>query len=243
MAARRTAKAFPRSTSRSSALNSALTLANHEICVVTDDEYISHPRRLEFTVRHMLANPEQACVSFTTFNEQDVLITPWGNTSPTVEIRTRTLLGMPISFQTLGFRKAQFKMPFTASIGEDLCWIHENFKESPLDGTVIPLNLVFDRGNSCNEDPLQVSVALSCIYALHKQLVGRLSVKDKLCVQMLSGLGSAGGAVISEIRSYVGRLIQSNLIRHLYCQDELELFLFARLSELKSSERKRMKRL
>ena len=238
---------FGGSTSRSSALNSALAFAKHNICVVADADYISHPRRLEFTVRHLLANPEQACVSFTTFNEQDVLITPWGNTSQLVGVRTRRLLGMPVSFQTLGFRKAQFKIPFRPSVCDDLYWIHENFRQSNLDGAVIPLNLVFDRGHFGKkpyiEDPLQLSEVLGWLYSLHGELVGPLSEKDKLCVQMLSGLGSVSGAFISEIGSYVSRLTQSNLYCHLYDQDELEHLLFARLSDLKSSERKRLKRL
>jgi glycosyltransferase involved in cell wall biosynthesis len=227
-------------TSRSSALNSALASAKHNICVVSDAEYISHPRRLEFTVRHMLANPEQACVSFTTFNDNDVLITPWGNTPPTVGIRTRRLLGMPVSFQTLGFRKAQFKTPFRPSDGDDLHWIHENFWQSNLDGKVIPLNLVFDRGHFGNKP---VAETLGLLYSLHGNLVGPLSGKDKLCVQILSALGSVNGAFISEIKNYVTRLTQSNLCCHLYNQDELEHLLFARLSNLKSSERKRLKRL
>jgi glycosyltransferase involved in cell wall biosynthesis len=237
---------FRGSTSRSAALNSALALAQHNICVMADADYISHPRRLEFTVRQMLANPEQACISFATFNEQDALITPVGNTSPRVGIRTRGLLGMPVSFQTFGFRKAQFKIPFRPSVGEDRCWIHENFQKGHRDGTVVPLNLVFDRGHfgekAYSGDPLQLSVALSCLYSLHQELLGPLSGEDKLCVQMLSGLGAVRGTFISEIHNYVSRLTQSNLYCDLYDQDQLEHLLFGRLSDLKSRERKRSKR-
>ena len=111
---------------------------------------------------------------------------------------------------------------------------------------MIPLNLVFDGHfgkKSHIEDPLQLSEALGWLYSLHGELVGPLSEKDKLCVQMLSGLGSVSGAFISEIQSYVSRLTQSNLYCHLYDHDELENLLFARLSDLKASERKRLKRL
>ena len=131
---------------RAQDLNTAIDRAVNDICAFAEPDDISHPRRLELTARTLMSYPEKACASFSTFSDKSIYDLPLAALSSSIGLRTRSLLGMPICFSALGFRKSRFLVGFDKNAPEECLeptWYYDNMRKPGLDGIAVPFNLVY----------------------------------------------------------------------------------------------------
>jgi glycosyltransferase involved in cell wall biosynthesis len=215
------------------ALNSAIAHASNDICVIADVGSISHPRRLELTLRYLMGTPAISCVSFATYGEDQVFGSGAIDAPLGIGMKTRSLLGMPVAFPTLAFRKSSFALPFdeSSSAGFEYAWIFANLRRKETDGIVIPLNQVFWKVRDSHSPG-----ALARLYAAHEDLLGSLSEQDKQCCRLLAGWDIPAQAdFLFDVREYARQLILKNAQRPVYDQAQVEKLLLYRLNQLDSS--------
>jgi glycosyltransferase involved in cell wall biosynthesis len=225
---------------RAAALNLALSVTNSDICLIADVDDISLPGRVGTTLDFFLSNPDQACVSFNTFDERRLFFTPQHKTPPSVGIRSRSLFGMPVAFPTFAFRRSVFSLAFDEALkaGIDCDWIHRNLRTtSSADGRVMALNMVYRREHpdqiTSRAPDVQRSVAVKCTFEAQTALLGPLSEKDQQASLVLGGWDDPTLSDLPYIEDYTTRMLMANLENPIYDQIELELMLFDRFAQLK----------
>ena len=211
--------------------------AMHDICVVTDISDVCHPKRLEFTLRCLQGHERMACVSFATFGTKHALGIPWPDVPSAVRLRSRSLLGMPVSLPTFAFRKSEFSNPPKAarSSRPDLVcsWIFENLGRGRLDGMALPLHQVFRRSCALEKEAHDRALELACTYAVHEELLGSLTEKEKLHCRIIAGFECPdAGYNASELQGYCLNLIVKNAETQLYNEIEVEQLLTQRLAQI-----------
>jgi len=215
-------------------LNVAISHANSDVCVIAQGTDVSNPRRLELTGRLFAAHPEAACISFATFSETQLHSVPFSLTSPTIGLKIRSLLGLPVSFPALAFRKSMFVKPADSSIpvGYKCKWIYDNINQATSEGIVIPSNQVFSEAPAYSSSDSEVEV--QCIYAAHAKVLGTLGEQEKYCCRVLADKETARNLI--EIENYVLNLLVRNEESRCYDQLPLEEFLLQHLMQLQLKE-------
>ncbi len=204
-------------------------------CVIADADDVSHPSRLELTLRHFHAEPSRTISAFASFNEESAFETPHPNAPLSVGLQARSLFGKPAFLGTLAFRKSQFATPFDTSMasGFDHKWMHENICLGRRDGIVIPLNHVY-RGRRKARDPI-TPTDIELIYSRHTELLGQLTERQKQLCRLLVGYEAKPDATRSrELKRYVVQLIVRNAEKSIYRPADIEQLLLLRLNELET---------
>ena len=225
---------------RSAALNLAIQSATSDILAIADIDDVPLPNRLMETARYFERNPGMSMVSFYSFSEEKSMRAAQPLSVVGVSLLARSLLGMPASFPTFGFRKSKFTEAFDEELtaGVDCDWIHRNIVAGCGDGHMMPMEQVYYRVHdtqiSSKKAGLQKTVATKAVWDSHSRLLGELSEDDKHQALVFSRWKPIkSGAELPAIFAYCSRLAGGTRGAELYDSDDVRAFIWMVYEELR----------
>lgn len=170
-----------KSISRGSALNLAIARATTDLCMIANFEDVSNADRVALTLEHFARNPSADCASFFTYGESHAVTNPLTAHS-TSQLSTQLLLGLPVAFPTLAFRKSSFPLPFSDTSDDNVerDWFIRNMAARQILGYTIPIPIVCCQERS--EGPIP---AIGSDLKGFESVLGHLTANDRECLGKL----------------------------------------------------------
>jgi len=204
-----------RGNGRAAALNTAVSNATGDICVIADADDLMVPARIDWSLSYFEQNPDSACMSFYIFNETSALRGTRPFVSSPTRIRLRSFVGMPVSFPGFAFRRESFELPFNEELeaGIDCDWLFRNLNAQPeLDGHLVPIASSYYRLHdgqiTAQRRDTQMEVGYSHVRDLHSRYIDFDEENDKDTLLKLMGwMPLSSGGDIQKIYNYTLRFI------------------------------------
>lgn len=202
---------------RGAALNLAVMHAETDICLIADVDDISAPQRVDWTRRVYESNPALQVVGFGVFTQQAAVReqTPHG-VFPTA-LRSRALLGMPMPFPAISFRRSAMREPFNPELlgGIDCDWLLRNITAHPVEGCFLPTSMVHyavhDGQISATKRRFQDQVKLSKTRAYHQLILGSDRASEEADIAWFTGLEQVPVAQFDRLNNYASELARKTL--------------------------------
>ena len=201
---------------RGAALNTALSHAAHEICLIADVDDLSTPERVARTVAAFGDDSEVDYLSFLAFNEEDLLRIGSPRSPFITDMDVRALFGMPASFPTFAFRKSRFPLPFDETLagGIDCRWLKQHLAERAVRGQLVHEPVVYyrrhegqitSRHNACQQEIRQEIIAWS-----FGRVLGELSERDRDFIAALVNGKALDRARDGDVAGWLADLLARN---------------------------------
>ena len=223
---------------RGAALNTAMSLATGDICLIADVDDLSIPERILRTRIFFAEVPEYDCMSFIAFNEQN----PWRYGPPRSlyvdDVRVRQLFGMPVQFPAFAFRRNRLTARFdeTLSAGIDCEWLYRNSRSMQLKGRIIFVPAVYYREHdaqiSRTGGQQQREVRRRSIERSFEEVLGDLDSEDRRFIEILTGTRSATAHDKASLAAWVAKFLDRNRRCRVYDPPVLERALHEGLREV-----------
>jgi glycosyltransferase involved in cell wall biosynthesis len=162
---------------RGAALNRAVDLARHDLCLIADVDDLMVPQRVAWTGVAYDLFPQAKMIGFSIFDDLRAFRTARPIPMIPDDLHVRKIFGMPSPFPAFSFRKSAISARFDETLkgGIDCDWMFRALEEG-VDGYLLPLSLTYYRLHdgqiTTQHRPLQRSVALRHLRALHADLTG-----------------------------------------------------------------------
>lgn len=205
---------------RGAALNRALGHVDTDIVLIADVDDIPTPQRIEWTLRSYAANPSLQVVGFGIFDMNSAVReeSPFGIV-PT-SLTERFLLGMPMPFPAISFRKSAMTELFDEDLkgGIDCDWLFRNFQRNQMNGCFFPTAVVYyavhDGQISSSKRDIQMSVKRQAVIAYHRSVLGMLETHDGNGFDLLTGAKKVeSSADAANLNDYASLLTKHILAR------------------------------
>lgn len=224
---------------RGAALNTALSHARHDICLIADIDDISIPQRIEHTVAEFAARPECDWLSFVAYTEDNHYRIGFPASLAIKDLSLRSLFGMPASFPTTAFRKSRFTVPFNPELraGVDCDWVRRNMLVTPgLTGELVQFPAVFYRIHdgqlSATYRRDQDEARRALIRQSYEKILESISPEDEQWIHVLANNLEVTPDGKRAVVRWISGLIRQNDARKAYPRDALALLMqdaYARL--------------
>lgn len=201
---------------RGAALNTALSCANNDICLIADVDDISTRDRIPSTIRAFENAPDLDYLSFLLFNEKDLFRAPRKSAPLNAEVGIEALFGMPAPFPAFAFRRSRFDLTFDECLsgGIDCDWFRRSLAVGGRRGLLIQRPVTYYRQHSGqitrNHNPVQKTVRKELIYQEFDRILGGLATADHRLIDILVDLREATAPEKSELLKFIIRTIDAN---------------------------------
>jgi glycosyltransferase involved in cell wall biosynthesis len=163
---------------RGAALNRAVELARHDICLIADIDDLMVPQRVAWTGVAYEKFPQANMIGFSIFDDRRAFRTARPIPVIADNLHVRKHFGMPSPFPAFSFRRSAIHARFDETLkgGIDCDWMFRALEEEGVDGYLLPLSMTYYRLHdgqiTSHHRPLQRSVALRHLRARHAELIG-----------------------------------------------------------------------
>lgn len=232
---------------RGAALNTAVSTAKNDICLIADVDDISTKERILNTRQTFEDHPELDYLSFLLFNEKDIFRSPRKTAPLIAHVGIEALFGMPAPYPAFAFRRSRFSIPFDENLtgGIDCDWFRKHLALGGLRGLLVQKPVTYYRQHggqiTKNHNSVQKTIRKQLIYQEFSRICGDLTEEDLRCIDILVDIREASDSDKSKVLQFIIRTVDANRTVKIHDVDVLALTLLEVFKSVRSAVSARSK--